>query len=315
MTNRRYYTISVSHWQQLWIRSLWKWVGIFKGSEKNRTKGRSVRPNLKPHGPRWPAQCRPRPGTPRTSERVYTQRVCYNHLLQEKQALSFEPAAKKKPLLPPSRSERHIQTVSLPQPQNPTTGWLRKKLRGRWQETNCRAEKKKRFILSPNQMKGLRRWISQLAFSNKDQVSDMQSPFYADSQVYWVLDEIRKTACVANLRSDSPATVFISHTISGYELSRLRRWSLHLQMDLLRFEGFRTRERRREGKRATKTDTKESARQTQTVRNKKKEVLQSLVYIPQPWCLKYPQILNLYNHPLSKSPQTIRSAQESGGDI
>lgn len=52
-----------------------------------------------------------------------------------------------------------------------------------------------------------------------------------------------------------------------------------------------------EGKRATKTDTKESTRQTQTVRNKKKEVLQSSVYIPQPRCLKYPQILNLYNHP------------------
>lgn len=44
--------------------------------------------------------------------------------------------------------------------------------------------------------------------------------------------------------------------------------------------GIRMRESEK-GKRATKTDTKESSRQTQTVRNKKKEVLQSLVYIPQ----------------------------------
>ena len=97
-------------------------------------------------------QCPSCPGPPRTSERVYTPRVYYNHLLQEKQALFFEPAAKKKPLLPPSRSERQIQTVYLPQPQNPTTGWLRKterkmtgdKLRGG----------KKRFIFSLNQMRG-----------------------------------------------------------------------------------------------------------------------------------------------------------------
>lgn len=66
------------------------------------------------------------PGLPHTSEHVYTPRLCYNHLLQEKQALFFEPAAKKKPLLPPYHSERRTQTASLPQPRNPTTGWSRK---------------------------------------------------------------------------------------------------------------------------------------------------------------------------------------------
>lgn len=118
---------------------------------KNRTKGQSVRPNLKPHGQRWPVQCLLCPGLPHTSEHVYTPRVYYNHLLQEKQALFFEPAAKKKPLLPPFHSERHIQTVSLPQPQNPTTGWLRKTEQ---KMTGDKLWGGNRFIFSLNQRLG-----------------------------------------------------------------------------------------------------------------------------------------------------------------
>lgn len=276
---------------------------------KNRTKGQSV----KPHGLRWPAQCPLRRGPPRTSEHVYTPRVYYNHLLQEKQAFFFEPAAKKKPLLPPSRSERQIQTVSLPQPQNPTTGWLGRKLNGRWQETNCGAEK--RFIFSLKQMKGLGTWISQ--FSNKDQVSDLQSPSHEESQVSWVLDEIKTTvcaACVANLEIWLFYDGF--HQVYIYQAINCQAPLVELTPadGFVEVGGIRIRESE-EWKRATKTDTKESARQTQTVWNKKKEVLQSLVYIPQPRCLTYPRILNLYNHPLSKSPQTILSTQERGGDI
>lgn len=40
------------------------------------------------------------PGLPRTSQHVYTQRVYYNHLLKEKQTISFELAAKKKATCP-----------------------------------------------------------------------------------------------------------------------------------------------------------------------------------------------------------------------
>lgn len=136
-------------------------VGGNSRGVKNRTKGQLVRPNLKPHGLRWPAQCPLCPGSPRTSEHVYTPRVYYNHLLQEKQPLFFELTAKKKPLLPPSCREGDIQTVSLPQPQNPTTRWLRENER---KMTGDKLWGGKRFIFSVNQMKGLGMWISQFVF-------------------------------------------------------------------------------------------------------------------------------------------------------
>lgn len=128
---------------------------------KNRTKGQSERPDLKPHGQRWPAQC------PHTSEHVYTPWVYYNHLLQEKQALFFEPAAKKKPLLAPFHSERHIQTFFLPQPRNPTTGWLRKTEQ---KMTGDKLRGGKRFIFSLNQ-KAWELGSLRLYFSNKVGVS------------------------------------------------------------------------------------------------------------------------------------------------
>lgn len=68
----------------------------------NRTKGQSVRPGLKAHGSRWPGAAEP----------VYAARLHYSHLLQETQGFLFEPAAKKKPLVPSSRREGDAQTVS-----------------------------------------------------------------------------------------------------------------------------------------------------------------------------------------------------------
>lgn len=62
----------------------WEFKGV-----KIITKGQSTRPNPKPHGPRQPMQGLRCPDLPRTSEHVYTQRVYYNHLLQDKQALSL----------------------------------------------------------------------------------------------------------------------------------------------------------------------------------------------------------------------------------
>lgn len=103
----------------------WEFKGV-----KILTKGQSVRPNPKPCGPRRPVQGLLCSGLPCTSEHVYTQRVYYNHVLQDKQALFFESTAKKKPLLPPPLcSERDTQTIPLPQSQNPKTGWLRKRER------------------------------------------------------------------------------------------------------------------------------------------------------------------------------------------
>lgn len=191
--------------------------GNFKGV-KNRTKGQSVRPNLKPHGPRWPAQCPLCPGPAHISERVYAPRVYYNHLLQEKQTLFFEPIAKKKPLLPPSRSKRDIQTVSLPQPRNPTTGWLRKTER---KMTGDKLQGRKKLRFSLNQMKGLGKWISRLVFLKQ------RSSVWHAKPLSWRKPSLlsvrwnKKTACVAcvaNLRSDSSMAVFIRH-ISGYKLS------------------------------------------------------------------------------------------------
>lgn len=218
LTNRRYCRISFhtgrsGEWGA--CESGWEFKGV-----KNRTKGRSVRPNLKPHGPRWAAQCPLRPGPPRTSERVYTPRVYYNHLLQEKQALFFEAAAKKKPLLPPSRSERHIQTVSLPQPQSPTTGWLRKTER---KMTGDKLWGGKGFAFSLNQMKGLGTWISQLAtLKQRSSVCHAKPLSWRRPSLLSVGWNLKKTTapveCVANLRSDSSVTVFIRYS-SGHKLS------------------------------------------------------------------------------------------------
>lgn len=60
----------------------------------------------------------------------------------------------------------------------------------------------------------------------------------------------------------------------------------------------------KEGKGATK------GRQRQTDRDKKKEVLWCLVYIPQPSCLKHSKICNLYNHPVQMSASNPLSQKQ-----
>lgn len=165
---------------------------------KNRTKGQSVRPNLKPHGPRWPVQCPLRPGPPRTSERVYTPRVYYNHLLQEKQTLFFELAAKKKPLLPPSPSKTHIQTVSLPQPQNPTAGWLRETER-KMTGDKLRGGKKVHIFSEPNERLG-NVDLSVCVSQTKIKCLTCKAPLMKKAKF---IERQMKfgVACVANLRS------------------------------------------------------------------------------------------------------------------
>lgn len=210
-----------------------------------------------------------------------------------------------------SQRERDTQTVSLPQPQNPTTGWLRKTER---KMTGDKLWGGKRSYFLCTKMKGLGTWIPQLVFLKQS------SSVWHAKPLLW-----RRPSLLSVGWNKKNST----HVLRMWDPTPLWRFSsgipraINCQAPLVELTpadgfvepgGIRTRESE-EGKRATKTDTKESTRQTQTVRNKKKEVLQSLVYIPQPRCLKYPQILNLYNHPLSKSLQTILSAQERGGDI
>lgn len=60
----------------------------------------------------------------------------------------------------------------------------------------------------------------------------------------------------------------------------------------------------KEGKGATK------GHERQTDGDKKKEVLWCLVYIPQPSCLKYSKICNLYNHPVQMSANNPLSQKQ-----
>lgn len=145
MTNRSYWKISISQ-----KKTLVKVDGNLRGV-KNRTKGHTVRPNLKPHGQRWPAQCPLCPGPPRTSEHVYTPRVYYNHLLQEKQAPFLWAHSQEKATSASLLQGGRYSDDSLPQPQNPTTRWLRENER---KMTGDKLWGGKRFIFSLNQMKG-----------------------------------------------------------------------------------------------------------------------------------------------------------------
>lgn len=105
-------------------------------------------------------------GCSRTSEHVYTRRVYYNHLLQQKQALSFEPAAKKKPLLAPFHSERHIHSpTSFSHSRGvPATGWLRKTEQKTTRRQIGGVEKKVHIFSKP---KAWERGSLPLGFSNE----------------------------------------------------------------------------------------------------------------------------------------------------
>lgn len=225
-------------------------VGGNLGGVRNRTKGHSVRPNLKPHGPRWPAQRPLHLGPPRTSERVYTPRVYYNHLLQEKQAFFFELAAKKKPLLPASCREGDIQTVLLPQPHNPKTSSPRKN----WMETRTREK-----------LHGGKRFVSQLVFltrrSSVRHAKPLSKRRSCSQIVRWSM-----CPCVANLRS---STAVCSRYISGYK-SPGSTVGANTCRRICSGRGGLEREKAGRESRAAETDTKESTRQTQTETKRRK---------------------------------------------
>lgn len=63
-------------------------------------------------GLRWSVMGPLCPGLPCTSRRVYTPRVYYNHLLKQKQNISFELVAKEKPAVP-SLSQRETPSDRL----------------------------------------------------------------------------------------------------------------------------------------------------------------------------------------------------------
>ena len=71
------------------------------------------------------------------------------------------------------------------------------------------------------------------------------------------------------------------------------------------FKVGQKRMRESKGKKATKET------QNQTDKDKKKEVLWCLVYIPQPSCLKYSKICNLYNHPVQTPANNPLSHKQS----
>lgn len=198
----------------------WEFKGV-----KNRTKGQSVGPNLKPCGPVEMA-C----AVSAVSRAAPHIRVCLHSacLLQSLTAGKTSPLlwaqGQEKPLLPPSRSKRDIQTVSLTQPQNPTTGWLRETER---KMTGDKLWGGKRFIFSLNQMKGLGTWISQLVFLKQRSSVWHAKPLSRRRpgllSVGW---NKRNSMCFICRKSE--IRLFYVRYISGCKCS------LHLQMDLLR---------------------------------------------------------------------------------
>lgn len=80
-------------------------------------------------------------------------------------------------------------------------------------------------------------------------------------------------------------------------------------MELTPSDGpFKVGEMRAKGSEEGKGATKGHERQTDG--DKKKEVLWCLVYIPQPSCLKYSKICNLYNHPVQMSANNPLSQKQ-----
>lgn len=209
-------------------------------------------------------------GPPRTSERVYTPRVYYNHLLQEKQAFFFELAAKKKPLLPASCREGDIQTVLLPQPRNPKTSSPRKN----WMETRTREKLRGGKRLFHTQRSSVRHAKRLSKRRSRSQI------------VRWSM-----CPCVANLRS---STAVFSRYVSGYKSPGSTVGANTCRRICSGRGGIRTRESG-EGI-ASHRDWHKREHKTNTDRNKKKEVLQSLVYIPQP--------------EVSSDPETIQSSPD-----
>lgn len=96
--------------------------------------------------------------------------------------------------------------------------------------------------------------------------------------------------CVANLRS---STAVFSRYVSGYK-SPGSTVGANTCRRICSGRGGLGREKAGRELRAAETDTKEH--KTNTDRNKKKEVLQSLVYIPQP--------------EVSSDPETIQSSSD-----
>lgn len=138
-------------------------------------------------------------------------------------------------------------------------------------------------------------------------VSGRKSPSHKGGQVYWALDEIRKT--VGCMWSKSEFCL----SCDGFHASVSGGCSQALLVDLTPTDGpFKvgeTRTRESKGKKATKRHKR------QTDGDKKKEVLWCLVYIPQPSCLKYSKICNLYNHPVQIPANNPLSHKETAGQI
>lgn len=137
-------------------------------------------------GVRWPVMGPLCTGLPCTSQHVYTPWVYYNHLLEQKQNISFELAAKKSQWPLPltvrgafrpsfSHGRRIQQQVGWGETQQKMTG------------DKLRVGKQAHIFSRP------KAWESAplyLCFS----VSGGQSPTHKGGHVYWALAGIRKTA-------------------------------------------------------------------------------------------------------------------------
>lgn len=199
---------------------------------------------------RWPVMSPLCPGLPwATSQHVSTPRVYYNHLLKQKQNISFEIVAKKKSSDPSlSQWERHPDRLSHTATQS-NNGLVEGKLNRRWQETNWGLEK--RLIFSPDQKLGkvhLFTCVSQCLAGKAPLVKEAK--FMEHSKKL----EKRHVVCEANLSSVSPVIVFMPQFL---EAPLRLCWRIsHLQME--RRERGRAKERKLQ--RETKDKQKETKR-------------------------------------------------------
>lgn len=239
------------------------------------------------------------PGLPCTSQHVYTPRVYYNHLLEQKLNISFELAAKKSQWsLPLTAGDAFRPSFSHSRRIQQQVGWgeTQQKMTG----DKLRVGKKAHIFSRP------KAWESAplyLCFP----VSGRQIPSHKGGQVYWALAGIRKTVCRMWSQSEP------SLSCEGFHVSASAGCSQPLLVDLTPADGpFKTGETRTRESKEEKA-TKRHKRQTDG--DKKKEVLWCLVYIPQLSCLKYSKICNLYNHPVQTPANNPLSHKQAAGQI
>lgn len=245
-------------------------VGGNLGGVRKRTKGHSVRPNLKPHGPRWPAQRPLHRAAPHIRACLHSAGLLQS-LTAGKTSLFLWARSQEK-----ATSACFLQRRRYSDRPSPTAAQSKNKL----------AEEK---LNGDEAERETARWEKVVFHTQRSSVRHAKrlSKRRSRSQIVrWSM-----CPCVANLRS---STAVFSRYVSGYKSPGSTVGANTCRRICSGRGGIRTRESG-EGI-ASHRDWHKREHKTNTDRNKKKEVLQSLVYIPQP--------------EVSSDPETIQSSPD-----